>query len=38
MSNEHEALYVDGNGNGRCYGGSLIFDGFGFEGTSFIED
>lgn len=35
MSNEHEALYVDRNG--RCYGASLIHDGFGFEGTSFNE-
>lgn len=35
MSNEHEALYVDGNGH--CYGACLISDGFGFEGASFIE-
>ena len=35
MSNEHEALYVDRNG--RCYGASLISDGFGFEGVSFSE-
>jgi hypothetical protein len=35
MSNEHEALYVDRSG--RCYGASLIHDGFGFEGVSFDE-
>ena len=35
VSNGHEALYVDRDG--RCYGASLIHDGFGFEGASFNE-